>query len=85
MSDINAKKLIVYNVSRFIKKKNLIDFVSTTLFSSPCILIYLSVMPLISPCHRSPDNLFPPNQLPTYLSTPYLPINSLPTYPKKII
>ena len=59
----------------------MINFISLFLFLNqwsltPCILIYLYIkIPLISPCHRSPDN--PSNQLLTYPKTYFDMCNQL--------
>ena len=70
MRSLNAKNLVVYHVSRFYIKK------TETLLAYLCLCIHhplhpvsqliSTLMPLISPCHRSPDNLLPSYHLLTY-------------------
>ena len=70
MRGLNAKNLVVFRVNKFYIKN--LNFISLFLFLypssyTPCILIYLYIkIPLISPCHRSPDKLLPSNQLLTF-------------------
>ena len=63
MRSLNAKNLVVYHVSRFYIKKK-----TETLHHPlhPVSQLISTLMPLISPCHRSPDNLLPSYHLLTY-------------------
>lgn len=77
MRSLNAKNLVVYHVSRFYIKKK-----TETLLAYLCLCIHhplhpvsqliSTLMPLISPCHRSPDNLLPSYHLLTYPKKNYL-------------
>jgi len=77
MRGLNAKNLVEYRVNKFyIKQKKKLKQLELYWLICVCVFTILNTLylisslnPLISPCHRSSDNLLPSNQLLTYPKT----------------